>query len=56
MENMILQNEEQLKQYQEWENNEEIQIFREYLRFATVHPNIDYGETSTVFKRGDIHT
>lgn len=26
-----------------WENNEEIQIFREYLRIPTVHPNIDYG-------------
>lgn len=25
-----------------WENNEEIRIFREYLRIATVHPDIDY--------------
>lgn len=26
----------------EWENNEEIKIFREYLRIPSVHPNIDY--------------
>ncbi|XP_070509480.1 aminoacylase-1-like [Chironomus tepperi] len=26
----------------EWEENEEIQIFREYLRIPSVHPNIDY--------------
>ncbi|XP_031625543.1 aminoacylase-1-like [Contarinia nasturtii] len=25
-----------------WENNEEIEIFREYLRIPSVHPNIDY--------------
>ncbi|XP_062123617.1 aminoacylase-1-like [Drosophila sulfurigaster albostrigata] len=25
-----------------WENNAEIKIFREYLRFNTAHPNIDY--------------
>lgn len=25
-----------------WENNEEIQILREYLRIPSVHPNIDY--------------
>jgi aminoacylase len=25
-----------------WEENEEIQIFREYLRIPSVHPNIDY--------------
>lgn len=28
----------------DWENNEEIQIFREYLRIPTVHPNVNYGE------------
>lgn len=28
---------------QKWENNEEIQIFREYLKVPSVHPNIDYG-------------
>ncbi|KAM8703845.1 hypothetical protein ACLKA7_008469 [Drosophila subpalustris] len=26
----------------EWENNEEIKIFREYLQIPSVHPNIDY--------------
>jgi hypothetical protein len=42
MESLILQNEEKLKQHQTWENDEEIQIFREYLRFDTVHPDINY--------------
>lgn len=27
-----------------WEDNEEIKLFREYLRIPSVHPNIDYGE------------
>lgn len=27
----------------DWESNEEIQIFREYLRIRTDHPDIDYG-------------
>lgn len=27
----------------DYENNEEIKIFREYLRIPTVHPDIDYG-------------
>lgn len=27
----------------EYENNEEIKLFREYLRIPTVHPDIDYG-------------
>lgn len=27
-----------------WTNNEEIQIFQEYLRIPSVHPDIDYGE------------
>lgn len=26
----------------DWENNEEIKIFREYLRIPSVHPNVDY--------------
>lgn len=26
-----------------WENNKEIQIFREYLQIPSVHPDIDYG-------------
>lgn len=30
----------------EWENNEEIKIFREYLRIPSVHPNIDYSKFS----------
>lgn len=25
-----------------WANNEEIKIFREYLRIPTVQPNVDY--------------
>lgn len=29
-----------------WEDNEEIKIFREYLRIPSVHPNVDYGELS----------
>lgn len=31
------------KKYQEWENNEEIKLFREYLRIPTVHPDVNYG-------------
>lgn len=27
-----------------WNNNEEIEIFREYLRIPTVHPNVNYGK------------
>jgi len=27
-----------------WENNEEIKIFREYLRIPSVHPDIDYSK------------
>lgn len=42
MENLIIKNDERTKQLQSWEMNEEIQIFREYLRFPTVHPNINY--------------
>ncbi|XP_053682847.1 aminoacylase-1B-like [Sabethes cyaneus] len=30
------------KRYKEWENNEEIKIFREYLRIPTVHPDVNY--------------
>lgn len=26
-----------------WDDNEEIQIFREYLQIPSVQPNIDYG-------------
>lgn len=28
-----------------WENNDEIQILREYLRIPSVYPNIDYGKS-----------
>ena len=28
----------------DYENNEEIKTFREYLRIASVHPSIDYGK------------
>lgn len=28
----------------DWENNEEIQILREYLRIPTVHPDIIYSK------------
>lgn len=31
-----------------WENNKEIQLFREYLRIQTVHPNIDYGKIKQI--------
>lgn len=27
-----------------WESNEEIQIFREYLRIPSVHPDVNYGK------------
>lgn len=40
--NLILRDEEKLKRIQEWEENEEIQIFREYLRIESVHPDVDY--------------
>lgn len=32
----------------EWESNEEINIFREYLRIPTVHPNVDYSKFSEI--------
>lgn len=28
----------------DYESNEEIRTFREYLRIPTVHPDVDYGE------------
>eukprot|EP00099_Drosophila_melanogaster_P013149 NP_001287478.1 uncharacterized protein Dmel_CG6726, isoform C [Drosophila melanogaster] len=34
-----------------WENNEEIKIFREYLRIPTVHPNVDYTVCTEFLKR-----
>lgn len=32
------------QQFIEWENNEEIQILRHYLRIPTVHPDINYSK------------
>lgn len=40
--NLIIKDDAKIKQYESWEENEEIQIFREYLRIPSVHPNIDY--------------
>ncbi|XP_060647709.1 aminoacylase-1-like [Drosophila nasuta] len=34
-----------------WENDEEIRIFREYLRIPSVHPNIDYTACVEFLKR-----
>lgn len=33
-----------------WENNDEIQILREYLRIPSVYPNIDYGKALEWFE------
>ncbi|KAM8703846.1 hypothetical protein ACLKA7_008470 [Drosophila subpalustris] len=35
----------------EWENNEEIKIFRDYLRINTAHPNIDYSACVEYLKK-----
>lgn len=35
---------ENINDLNKWEINEEIQIFREYLRIPSVHPDIDYGK------------
>lgn len=35
-------------QYQIWENNEEIRLFREYLKIPSVHPDVNYGITTTL--------
>ncbi|XP_030563931.1 aminoacylase-1-like [Drosophila novamexicana] len=35
----------------QWENNEEIKIFREYLRIPSVHPNVDYTACVEFLKR-----
>lgn len=39
------------KKFQEWESNEEIQIFREYLRIPSVHPDVNYDECVDFLKR-----
>lgn len=36
---------------EKWENNEEIKIFREYLRIPTVHPDVDYTACVEFLKR-----
>ena len=33
-----------MEKFLDWDSNEEIQIFRDYLRIPTVHPNVNYGE------------
>lgn len=33
----------------DWEKNEEIQLFREYLQIPTVHPNVNYGDFLLLF-------
>ncbi|XP_018797469.1 PREDICTED: aminoacylase-1-like isoform X1 [Bactrocera latifrons] len=35
----------------DWENNKEIQLFREYLRIPSVHPNVDYTPCVDFLKR-----
>lgn len=35
----------------QWENNEEIEIFREYLRIPTVQPDVDYSKNDGVWKQ-----
>lgn len=32
-----------------WDSNEEIQLFREYLKIPSVHPNINYGKQNNRF-------
>ncbi|XP_055584786.1 aminoacylase-1-like isoform X2 [Uranotaenia lowii] len=39
------------EKYKEWENNEEIKIFREYLRIPTVHPDVNYDDCVAFLKR-----
>ncbi|XP_023171073.2 aminoacylase-1-like [Drosophila hydei] len=36
---------------EQWENDEEIKIFREYLRIPSVHPNVDYTPCVEFLKR-----
>ncbi|XP_039440155.1 aminoacylase-1B-like [Culex pipiens pallens] len=39
------------KKFQEWESNEEIQIFRDYLRIPSVHPDVNYDGCVDFLKR-----
>lgn len=53
---LIIKNDERIKQFDSWELNEEIQIFREYLRIPSVHPSINYGRlTSSLDRRSSFH-
>lgn len=36
-----------------WNDNREIEIFREYLRIPSVHPDIDYGGYKKQFRIKD---
>lgn len=39
----LLQQKTKAGKMSKWESNEEIQIFREYLRIPSVHPDVNYG-------------
>ena len=34
----------QKTKFTEWENNKDIQIFRDYLKIPSVHPNVNYSK------------
>ncbi|XP_065088295.1 aminoacylase-1-like [Ochlerotatus camptorhynchus] len=42
---------DQATKSEEWENNEDIKIFREYLKIPSVHPNINYDDCVEFLKR-----
>lgn len=42
--NLIFEKEISTKMSNDWNNNEEIKIFCEYLRIASVQPDINYGK------------
>jgi len=35
--------------YEQWDNDEELNYFREYLRIPTVHPDPNYGGHNKLF-------
>lgn len=37
------------KKSSKWANNEEIELFREYLRIPTVHPDVNYSKSESYF-------
>lgn len=41
--NVAMSNQPETTAVVDYELNEEIQLFREYLRIPSVHPNVDYG-------------